>query len=425
MGIEVNIDSITLDILSSRMKNLVSPMDILKWLDNFEKEEVPLAIEFLENFRVFTSDEIEEVFHKRLNNVLKETPQIEKVAVHPIGVFGKSGSMMAYLLRKTDAYRNNPNRIKLCASINELEGLSDEYKTLVVIDDFVGSGKSVLDYFNDSIAPVKNNFSKMIFIGIAGMKEGIFKIRPLFNKIEIPSSNIFKKAFSYDASYFGYRKHQENRELAYKYGSQLTRGERLKSGNLKYRNALGFSNSQAMVGFFYGCPNNSLPIFWQGKESDPKWVPLIPRLNHHKISKAKEFRKKISFELSLVREYGSENLSRAFATHNVQRGKKNFTSVSHIDFSLYAILKLMRKRNSEFSICQKLGISHDDYLTYLNTGKKNGIFTKKHQISLYGLQLYKDAKKCIEHHYKMLYEYDNKNEVKDIVYVPKKFNGRS
>lgn len=407
------------------MKNLVSPMDILKWLDNFEKEELSLALEFLENFSVFTSNEIEEVFHTGLNKILKETPLIEKVAVHPIGLFGKSGSMMAYLLRKTNVYRNNPDRIKLCASIKELEGLNDEYRTLVIIDDFVGSGKSILDYVNDYVSPASIHFNRRIFLGVAGMKEGIYKIRPLFNKVEIPYSNIFKKAFSYDASYFGYRKHQDNRELAYKYGEQLTRGERLKSGKMKYKNALGFSNSQAMVGFFYGCPNNSLPIFWQGKVSDPKWIPLIPRFNNHKISKAKEFRKKISFELSLLQEYGSDNLSRAFATYTVQKGRKRFTSVSHLDFSLYAILKLRRKRHSDFSICQKLGISYDDYLMYLMRGKKNGIFTKQNQISLVGLQLYKEAKKCIEDHYKTLYEYDNKHEVKDIVYVPKKFNGRS
>lgn len=425
MPIKVNIDSITLDILSARLKHLVNPMDILKWLDNFKEDELDIALGLLKNFTVYTSNEIEEIFHIGLNTIRRATHPQNKIAIHPLGSFGKSGSMMAYLLRKTNMYINNPGIFQLCSSVSELESLPLDFTTLVIIDDFVGSGKSVLDYWNEKITPCTKAFSSYKFLGIAGMEFGVSKIDGLFDEVVIPESNIFKKAFSSDASYFGYRNHTAYRELAYKYGSQLTRAERLKSGKMKYSHALGFSNSQGMVGFFYGSPNNSLPIFWQGKDDSPTWHPLIPRFNHHKISQAKEFRKKISFELSLFKEYGSDNLKSVFATFSVQRGKKHFTSVNHIDFSLYAILKLKRKGNSEFSICQKLGITQADYLYYVNHGKKNGIFTKKNEISILGLELFKDAKKCIDNNYKALYENKKSYEVKDITYVPKTFNGKS
>ena len=55
------------------------------------------------------------------------------------------------------------------------------------------------------------------------------------------------------------------RETATKYGSRLEK-----------KWPLGYENCQMAVVFEYGCPNNSLPIFW--KESPKqKWIPLFKR----------------------------------------------------------------------------------------------------------------------------------------------------
>ncbi|WP_430905588.1 phosphoribosyltransferase-like protein [Maribacter sp. 2-571] len=426
MSIEVNIDSITLDILTRRLKYLVSPMEILEWLNNFEKEQVSIAVDFLKRFTVYTSNDIEDIFHKELNEVLKGIPKGQKMVVHPIGKFGKSGSVMSYLLKKTNTFKNNPDKILLIPSSEELENLPDEYETLVLIDDFVGSGKTILDYWDSNLDGAEDSFDNIVFIGVAGMSFGLNKIKHLFNDVRIPSSNIYKKAFSSDASFFGYRSQSEHRQIAYDYGTQLTRPNTLKSGKINYPNALGFSNSQALVGFFYGCPNNSLPIFWQEKNSDDfKWKSLLPRFNHHKISKARDFRKSISFELSLLQEFGTSRLQKEFVTYEIKRGQRTFDSVSHIDFSLYAILKLKREGHSDFNICQKLGILQSDYEFYLKSGKKKGIFNKKYEISLKGLELYNDAKKCIKNSFKYHYEHIASHKVKDINYIPKTFNGKS
>ena len=180
-----------------------------------------------------------------------------------------------------------------------------------------------------------------------------------------------------------------------------------------------------MVGFFYGSPNNTLPIFWQESSTEFKWVSLLPRFNHHKISKARDFRKNISFELSLLQEFGTNRIRKEFVTYEITRGEKKFDSVNHIDFSLYAILKLKREGFSDFNICQRLGILHSDYLEYLSIGKKKGIFNKKLEISLKGLELYSDAKKCIKNSFNFKYENRNSCNIKEINYIPKTFNGKS
>src|SRR5665213_963824 len=271
MPFEVNIDSVTLDILSARMKGVVSPYHILEWLANFKEREIKLAIGFLKNLVVFTPGEIEEIYHHGLIQVLKTVPQNEKIAVLPIGVFGKSGSMMTYLLRKTNAYKTTSPRITLCPKSDELSKLSDDHTCLVLLDDFVGTGKSVTDYFESDIKPNAGRFKQVCFLSVAAMQAGRETIKPLFTHLYIPKEHIYRKAFSADGSYFGYRKHIPYRELAFYYGCKLTKPARLKSGRTKYVNALGYGNSQALVSFFYGSPNNLLPIFWQGDFDGQKW----------------------------------------------------------------------------------------------------------------------------------------------------------
>jgi hypothetical protein len=425
VSFKVNIDSITLDVIAARLKGVVSHLNILKWLANFQEQELQYALDFVNNLTVYTSNEIEEAYHNGLNSILRSIPPNEKIVVHPLGVFGKSGSMMAYLLRKTDIFAKNPSRIILASNSANLATLEEEYKCLVILDDFLGTGGSVEKYYNSDVAPYLGRFNKKCFLGVAAMETGFHKIRPLFDKIEIPKTNIHKRAFSSDASYFGYRKFFEHREIAFNYGSLLTKPERLKSGSLKYKHALGYENSQSLVAFFYGSPNNSLPIFWQGGNDKIDWFPLIPRFNHHKIQQAKAYRKKLSFELSLFKEFGSTRLQEAFATLSVKKGNKRFTSVNHIDFSLYGILKLRRESASEFNICQRLGITYDDYLEYLQMGKIKGIFDSRFNITLRGLELYEDAKKCIEKNVRVYYEDKESFVPKNIMYIPKSFNGGS
>lgn len=426
MSIEVHIDSITLDILSRRLKNTVTPMGILNWLNNFEKEETEIAIDFLKRFTVYTSNEIEEIFHEQFNNILRKLDKSKSLVVHPIGTFGKSGSMMSYLVRKTNIYKNNPQRIELCSSSDLLKKFNvDKYNTLILIDDFVGSGKSIIDYWESDLENIRDFYENIFFVGVAGMELGIYNIKQLFDEVIIPKSNIYRKAFSSTASYFGYRKYSKYKKVAYKYGCELTKPKRLKSKKLKYDKALGYENSQSLVGFFYGCPNNTLPIFWQESNSNFKWASLLPRFNHHKISQARDFRKSIAFELSLLQEFGTQRIQRDFLTYKVVNHKKRFNTINHLDFSLYAIIKLMRNGYSEFNICQILGISHTDYSLYLDNGKQKGLFDSKFQISIKGLEIYKDAKKIIKNSF--AFKFENKNEYLDnpINYIPKTFNGRS
>lgn len=418
------IDNITLDVISARLKNLASPLDILKWLNNFQDDEIKYAIEIASNLTVFSTYEIEEIINSSLDNIYPKLDKNEILIIHPVGNFGKSGSMVTYFFQKTHYFRKNKNKVKMLPSLVNYEYEEDKIYNLVLLDDFVGSGNTVSKYLDDSIKPIRDQFKDINFIGIAAMKLGYQKLKKQFKNIEIPDSNIFKKAFSSDASYFGYRKYRKHRELSYKYGELLTSPTKIRSDNSKkFGAALGYENSQALVAFSHGSPNNTLPIIWANKND---WFPLIPRFFSDKINVSKEFRKSISYELSILKEFGSQNLRDEFFSMTIKKGNKTFSSVSKIDFSIYAIIKLSRSGFNEISICQKLGILTKDYEEILTIGKKRGLFDNGNELTMFGLELYQDAKKCIERK-KRNFEYEEADyfKIRKINYLPNQFNGKS
>jgi len=426
MTLDIEIDNLTLDILSARLKNVVSPLDILKWLSNFEKNETKMAIDFLSNMTVYSTFEIEEILNQNFITITTKLDKETKFIVHPVGKFGKSGSMIAYFFQKTDFFKSHKSRISLLASLDNLQLNPQTKYVLVLLDDFVGSGKTIETYLLRSINTKLGLFDKLIFTGVAGMENGVNRIKPYFSKIEIPKSNIFSKAFSSEASYFGYRKYLKHRELAFRYGVRLTNPIKLKNGNDKFIHALGYENSQALVSFSYGSPNNTLPIIYSNGSGKTKWIPLIPRFSSDKIYVARDFRKIISHELSILREFGNELIRNNFFSLKVKKGNKIFTSVNHIDFSIYSIIKLSREGFTPIRICQRLGILYSDYENYLHLGKKRGIFSDSDKLTLFGLELFQEARKCISQRKNNInYENSDPYTIRSLEYIPKTFNGRS
>jgi len=423
MKLNKHIDNITIDIISARLKNVVKPLDIIKWLNNFEDNELKYAIDIASNLTVYTANEIVEILNQGFFKLFKTLNSNDFLIIHPVGKFGKSGSMITYFFQKTNFYNNYKSKINMSPVLNNITYKKNINYTLVLLDDFVGSGNSIDKYYKDYIIGEKSKFQKINFIGISGMDYGVKVINSLFDSVEIPKSNIFKKAFSSKASYFGYRNYSEHRKLSYKYGALLTKPRIRKDKTKKFEDALGYQNSQALVSFAHGSPNNTLPIIWANKNN---WNPLIPRYFSDKINLSKEFRKNISYELSILKEFGSENLQNEFFTLKIKKGKKTFSSVSKIDFSIYAIIKLIRAGYTTVNICQKLGILTRDYEDIIRIGKKRGVFDQNEQITIFGLELFQDAKKCIERK-KKNFEYEKADylKIRNVNYLPSVFNGKS
>lgn len=243
----------------------VKTEEIDNWLQQFEISEQGYINKLLNNFIYYNSNMVREVVktlhNKIINRFMKDVGDIWYV---PVGYVTKSGSVIAYYYRSV----NELEEEKFISS-NDIDRILDKSNIGVVfIDDYIGTGHQAKQVWDFVIHPIINKFSesKFFYCTLAGMEEGIKYVRDntkfevLVDKVicaeELPftdKSKIFENSVE--------RKKAE--EIVRKYGEILYPG-----------NALGYKNSQALVGFFYSTPNNTLPIFWSTNE---KWHPLLPR----------------------------------------------------------------------------------------------------------------------------------------------------
>jgi len=80
---------------------------------------------------------------------------------------------------------------------------------------------------------------------------------------------------------------------------------------------------------------------------------------------------------------------------------------------------------SNWMICQRLGISLLDFEGYLEKCIKMDILDKRFEFTEHGLNLYVEAKKCIEKAINNKYEKKNTFQFHKIAYFPKTFNGKT
>lgn len=425
MNLVSDIDNTTLQVLESRLKNSVSQLDIIKWLNNFKPFERQMALDIAMNLTVFDTYEVESVLHSSFKKAFPRINKNDRIIVLPVGDFGKSGSMIAYFFQKTSffgKYKNSP-KVQLVSHLSDnLFENGFNYK-LVLIDDFAGSGQSINTFFQEELAVLNNHFNETHFIGIASMQKAKALLTTFIDKVHIPESNVFERAFGRSSHYFGYRNYGDYREFCYKYGKRLTKLETLKNGSEKHTHALGFKNSQALVSFSYGSPNNTLPIIWASKDG---WIPLIPRFSKDKMSISKNFRKTLSHEMSILKEFSTQDVKRVFFTLEIENQNKSFKGVSKIDFSIYGIIKLMRNGHKAPTICQKLGILSSDYDEMIRVAIQRSLLNQSGNLTSYGLKIYQDAKRTIKNKNQEI-EYDKADffAFKKIEYKPKQFNGRS
>lgn len=190
------------------------------------------------------------------------------------GEAGKSGSLYAKRYAEEN-YLYVRSVVDLNGVIDHLNQNSSQYVGAVVVDDFIGTGRS-MDVFLDEIVIVLRTagFDFPIFAvallafdrGVEFVERGIKKRgnqdvrlivgRTLYDddRAFSSTSKVFPDAFDRDSA----------RALALDLGTRLVS-----------KDPLGYDDMEALVAFEDNIPNDSLPILWA---SDQNWVPLFRRL---------------------------------------------------------------------------------------------------------------------------------------------------
>lgn len=263
--------------------------DIRSWLEQFgDTFDQRLIFKLLQNFKLYAELEIRNKmelifgvirgeFAKRgivriIDNQRKKRDEIL------VSYLDKSPGKGASYFTKLFADVNNIYTDNVCAPelIEKKLIENSAIKSLVIIDDFIGSGNTLANnvkaYFDSSLCDVLRE--KKIFTNICavtGFVESKEKLEDRFLYLDVEIKVVIAdllneedRCFSSTSSIFA-----TPAEAKQAKNICLQKGEIL---DPKF--PLGYSNCECLIAFPMNCPNNTLPIFW--KETS-NWQALFKR----------------------------------------------------------------------------------------------------------------------------------------------------
>lgn len=398
------------DIVSVRFYNQITPYDVIRWLFNFDDKDVELAIQLLEHVVFLRDDDVK----GRLYEQILKLPDDTRKHIVPLGKPGKSGVAVSYWIHGL-MKRKELRKMRFHSSIEEFISYRNsvawetQNDVVVYVDDFIGSGGSVVDALSleeNIVRPeVLRDASsgRLYVIAAVVMDNGYSKISQDISGAII-LGDLHCKGFDPHRKVFGsYFKTKAVREMCYKYGEQLYKGC-----------PLGYENTQSLVLMQHSSPNNTVPVLWSDNQYQGRnWIPLVPRNNILKIKRAYTDRTSVYRWLSCLKKIivgGSE-----YVDFSLLFTKSNF--------NLVFILICLIRRKSEAFIYNIMGISCSEMDSLWQEGIDKKIWDSKHKPTSLALNEYKDAIK----RYKLLRDEGMQDfrilDEKDNIYIPETFRG--
>ena len=421
------------DTIKYRFYDRLDLYDVYRWLDNFQDDELEMAVSVLEKLEYYREEDLLGILSSKLDTIFKdvwhEFQKPFRVLFMPLGRPGKSGHIIQYLVKNLFKY-HTPKHVKEIVYNNhpkdlDIQSLTEE-DVIIFLDDIIGSGDSfatdckltfVKEKRNGEIEHIKNEWTignvvkentpyKIVLLSCILMDKGKAKIERDFPYLKL-YGDLRVHAFSKSMSPFGgYYKMKQIREFCYKYGRQICLGREL-----------GYSNSQALALFAHAVPNNTLPIIWVDKYEDngsiKYWQPLIARDQLKKQNMA--------FIQRMDNNRWVFKLSQFFG---VDLGDPDWKGIiQDKNVRLIYLLRCLDKNIPEVVIANDMGLTNDDMVSLFEEGEKIGLWDRTHKVTPEAQKMLAEATKIfrIENKDKGFVSVDDR----DYMYIPETFRGMS
>jgi hypothetical protein len=411
-----------IEAILPRFKDDVSSAKIVRWLQNFDPNDWDLALEVLSVVQYRNADDLIGEFQDQLNQFISKFHYDSKLYICIPGELGKSAFAMAYLLRKTKAFADNNERIELFAHEIEFEKIARKKKhqtiRICVIDDFIGTGNQLNTSLWKGIYSIKAKYDLTIelyllcpFIlkGAVNRLQSYLKPENVLAGIQTPS------AFNAPSPIFIGGRRNLIRKFCLRYGKELFfKTDKENPKGPQKAHPLGYEDSQALVAFDHGTPNNSLPILWSQRNG---WYPIFPRHSNTRISEARKFKTETRFWLAVAYHL---KITPFFSKKDLyERYQEN-----PIDLRLFVLIRLLKQRRSIPVILQLINLSYTEYRDVLAEGIQRGVLNDDHSLTIVANEEYHRISSQIIAS-KGLSLNSTKTETAYYSYVPKKFRGKA
>lgn len=261
----------------------IDPMAINNWLNQFNGPvDQRLMFRILSSLQVYNEDNVRAkmreafgIVSRNIRTLIDSNSRVRSdIFVSSLDdSAAKAG--LTYCRLFASENRISASSVQPLKSLERMLGDHQNIQRLVLIDDFSGTGRTLIRAlerelkFLQRVNSLGIQIMLLTLVGFADSRDRIEKFVSLrgLNALvyfcdELGSEH---KAFSTESIIFP---DPSERDRA----KQLAEA---KGVLLEKRQPLGYGDMQASVVFYQSCPNNTLPIFWS-RNSD--WRPLFPRL---------------------------------------------------------------------------------------------------------------------------------------------------
>jgi hypothetical protein len=174
---------------------------------------------------------------------------------------GESGDAMMHRFRVAnglDAKKFNALFIHPSQILTEQLGADD---TLVLIDDFIGTGDSVCSAWEQSFAEMLFDVGKVYLVVVAATRTGRLRVEAETSMTCVPGKELTERDNFFAAECVMFSEAEKTAVLTY-----------CRRANSK--DPKGYKGCGLVLTFQHRCPNNSLPIF---HADNHRWTAIFPR----------------------------------------------------------------------------------------------------------------------------------------------------
>ncbi|MDR6734910.1 hypothetical protein [Sphingobacterium sp. 2149] len=357
-----------IETLSHKFDQVRSKKHILKWINNFDEDNKIYALDLLGSLTYISQEDV----RSQCASIMREILELSKSHLHiymiPIGNYGKSSSLIAYYLRKTNAFKELEDIKKISFLENEslLETLIF-YKgdKIIFYDDFFGTGYSLIKDLRKYGKHSNKSFVKTLDSAEA---YGLFYMKQCLENLKASNYSISMHAHLHHPIFGKSPRFFENDFITVKYKA-ISQNVAEKKGlftTLRNKYSLGYKNSEAFISFAHTTPNNTLPIIWSNKA---KWFPIFGATDDILFNILKE-KKMVMAKLALDNKF-SITFDQSF------EGKFQLTN-----YLLFGIIYCIDKKWAEPRIMTLLGMDLQTFDLILEIGKNKKLISENNGLTL-------------------------------------------
>ena len=247
-------------------RHAVTRASIEDWLDQFKKRDHDLAARVLDAVEFYGNDRIGVAFRKSLQAIpgWDKRPSARQGRWRFVAYSassGESGGSMLYQFRlanRLDGKTHNQMFIYPSQLVLQRLGPDD---TVVLVDDFVGTGDQVCEAWNESFAELVAGAGRVYLVVIGAVTGARRRVREETEVRLVPSHEFNEADNLFSDRCTRFPKREKGRLLAY-------------NKRADKRHPRGYGDCGLIVVFQHRCPNNSVPML---HANHSRWTGLFPR----------------------------------------------------------------------------------------------------------------------------------------------------